>query len=405
MPDHLVTAKRIPGGWAAFLCRKRYVDDQLVNAVTEGIDAVVILGAGYDTRAYRLPELAGIPVCEVDLPGNVARKAAALRTYIPKCVSWTVATSLRTHPSTRGQFSDDADTAHFPGVCDCSLMCGHAGYAGTTGHLRTPTNGPAEHGGDMDLGLAERTALVCASTSGLGLATARALCEDGARVVVTSRSSERAEEVAAALPYAIGIGCDLLAADGAARLFGESTKRVGKIDILVLNGPGPAPGTAADVDDAGVDSAVAALVKPQVQLVRSVLPAMQAQRWGRILSISSTSIVAPIANLALSNLSRAALAGYLKSLANEVAAQGITVNSLLPGRIATPRARQINEAAAARSGIPVADVEQSSTGEIPAGRYGEPDEFGAVAAFLCSARASYVTGAALRCDGGLVPTL
>ena len=120
----------------------------------------------------------------------------------------------------------------------------------------------------MDLGLAERTALVCASTSGLGLATARALCEDGARVVVTSRSSERAEEVAAALPNAIGIGCDLLAADGAARLFGESTKRVGKIDILVLNGPGPAPGTAADVDDAGVDSAVAASVKPQVQLVR-----------------------------------------------------------------------------------------------------------------------------------------
>jgi 3-oxoacyl-[acyl-carrier protein] reductase len=107
----------------------------------------------------------------------------------------------------------------------------------------------------MDLGLAERTALVCASTSGLGLAAARALCEDGARVVVTSRSSERAEEVAAALPNAIGIGCDLLAADGAARLFGESTKRVGKIDILVRNGPGPAPGTAADVDDAGVDSA------------------------------------------------------------------------------------------------------------------------------------------------------
>jgi 3-oxoacyl-[acyl-carrier protein] reductase len=131
---------------------------------------------------------------------------------------------------------------------------------------------------------------------------------------------------------------------------------------------------------------VTALVKPQVQLVRSVLPAMQAQRWGRILSISSTSIVAPIANIALSNLGRAALAGYLKTLASEVAAQGITVNSLLPGRIATPRALQINEAAAARSGIPV-------------------DEFGAVAAFLCSARASYVTGAALRCDGGLVPTL
>ena len=116
--------------------------------------------------------------------------------------------------------------------------------------------------------------------------------------------------------------------------------------------------------------------------------------------------MAPIANLALSNLGRAALAGYLKTLANELAAQGITVSSLLPGRIATPRARQLNQAAATRSGIPVTDIEQSSVGEIPpAGYYGEPDEFGAVAAFLCSARASYVTGVALRCDGGLVPTL
>jgi 3-oxoacyl-[acyl-carrier protein] reductase len=257
----------------------------------------------------------------------------------------------------------------------------------------------------MDLGLAERTALVCASTSGLGLATARALCEDGARVVVTGRSSERAEETAAALPNAIGIGCDLLSADGAARLFGESTKRVGKIDILVLNGPGPAPSAAADVDHAALDSAVATLVKPQVELVRSVLPVMQAQCWGRILSISSTSVVAPIADLVLSNLGRAALAGYLKTLATEVAAQGITVNSLLPGRIATSRSRHTDEAIAARSGVSFADVEQSSIGLIPAGRYGEPDEFGAMAAFFCSARASYVTGTALRCDGGLVPTL
>jgi 3-oxoacyl-[acyl-carrier protein] reductase len=257
----------------------------------------------------------------------------------------------------------------------------------------------------MDLGLAERTALVCASTSGLGLATARALSEDGATVVVTGRSSERAEQVAATLPNAIGIGGDLVAPDGATRLFDESTKRLGKIDILVLNGPGPAPATAAAVDAAGIDSAVAALVKPQVQLVNSVLPAMQAQGWGRILSISSTSVVAPIANLTLSSLGRAALAGYLKTLANEVAGQGITVNSLLPGRIATPRARQVVEASAAKSGLSYADAEKSVTAEIPVGRYGEPDEFGAVAAFLCSARASYVTGTALRCDGGLVPTL
>lgn len=257
----------------------------------------------------------------------------------------------------------------------------------------------------MDLALAARTALVCASTSGLGLATARALAEDGATVVVTSRSAERAKEVAATLPKAVGIGCDLVSEDGADALIAAATDHVGGIDILVLNGPGPAPGLAADTDIAGIDAAVATLVKPQVQLVRSVLPKMRSQQWGRILSISSTSVVAPLPNLALSNLGRAALTGYLKTLATEVAAQGITVNSLLPGRIATPRARQVDEAAAAKAGLPVAEIEQSSASQIPAGRYGEPDEFGAVAAFLCSARASYITGTAIRCDGGMVPTL
>jgi 3-oxoacyl-[acyl-carrier protein] reductase len=257
----------------------------------------------------------------------------------------------------------------------------------------------------MDLGLGQRTALVCASTSGLGLATAQALADEGAVVVVTSRSVTRAEQVAASLPKAIAIGCDLVSSDGPRQLFEAATDRVGDIDILVLNGPGPAPGRAVDTDADGVDSAIATLLKPQLELVRSVLPAMMARHWGRILSISSTSVVAPIDNLALSNLGRAALAGYLKTLATEVAAQGITVNSLLPGRIATPRAQQINEAAATTTGVSVAEVERASAGQIPIGRYGQPEEFGAVAAFLCSARASYITGMAIRCDGGLVPTL
>lgn len=257
----------------------------------------------------------------------------------------------------------------------------------------------------MDLGLKGRTALVCASTSGLGLATARALADDGATVVVTSRSAERAEGVAASIPNSVGIGCDLIGPTGAELLIAAAQDRVGDIDILVLNGPGPAPGRAAETDTDGVDAAVSALVKPQVHLVRSVLPGMQARGWGRILSISSTSVVAPLPNLALSNLGRAALAGYLKTLATEVAQSGVTVNSLLPGRIATPRARQIDEAAAARAHLEVADVERSSFASIPMGRYGEPDEFGAVAAFLCSAQASYLTGVALRCDGGMVPTL
>lgn len=257
----------------------------------------------------------------------------------------------------------------------------------------------------MYLGLKGKAALVCASTSGLGLATARALADDGATVVISSRSAERAAEVAAGLPNAVGIGADLTAPGGAEALITATRERIGELDVLVLNGPGPAPGPATAVDLDSVEAAIAALVTPHVQLVRAALPHMKAQRFGRILSISSTSVTAPIGNLALSNLGRSALANYLKTLAAEVASEGITVNSLLPGRIATPRAAAIDEAASVRTGLPLADVEKQSQSLIPAGRYGEPDEFGAVAAFLCSARASYVTGVALRCDGGLVPTL
>ncbi|MDA3630886.1 SDR family oxidoreductase [Saccharopolyspora sp. WRP15-2] len=257
----------------------------------------------------------------------------------------------------------------------------------------------------MELGLQGKTALVCASTSGLGRATARALAEEGVTVVVTGRSSDRAKEVAGNLPNAVGIGCDLVADGGAEQLITAAREAVGELDVLVLNGPGPAPGPARDTDTAGIEQAIDTLVKPQQLLVSSVLPAMLEKGWGRILSISSTSVEAPMPNLSLSNLGRAALAGYLKTLATEVAAQGVTINSLLPGRIATPRARQIDEAAAQRTGRPLSEVESASQAAIPAGRYGEPDEFGAAAAFLCSAPAAYITGTALRCDGGLVPTL
>lgn len=257
----------------------------------------------------------------------------------------------------------------------------------------------------MQFGLAGKTALICASTSGLGRATARALAEEGVHVVVTGRSGERAKEVAGELPGAVGVGCDLIADGGAEQLLTAAREAVGDLDILVLNGPGPAPGPARATDTTGIEQAIATLVTPQQILVRGTLPAMVEKGWGRILSISSTSVQAPLPNLSLSNIGRAALAGYLKTLAAEVAAHGVTVNSLLPGRIATPRARQIDEAAAERTGRPLDEVEAASKATIPAGRYGEPDEFGAVAAFLCSTQAAYITGSALRCDGGMVPTL
>ena len=156
---------------------------------------------------------------------------------------------------------------------------------------------------------------------------------------------------------------------------------------------------------ADAQTAVDMLLRPQLTLVGATLPGMRARGWGRILAVGSSGVVAPLPNLAGSNLGRAALAGYLKTLAGEVAADGVTVNMLLPGRLATDRVATIDEGNAARQGRTIEEVRAASIATIPAGRYGDPDEFGAVAAFFCSERASYITGTALRCDGGLVRSL
>ena len=257
----------------------------------------------------------------------------------------------------------------------------------------------------MDLGLSGRCAVVCASTGGLGEATARALAAEGASVVVSGRRGDRAKEIAAELPSAVGVEVDLTAPDGPAALVAAAREAFGEVDVLVLNGPGPKPGPAAGADDAGIDSAVDTLLRPQLRLLALTLPGMRERGWGRVLAVGSSGVAAPLPNLALSNLGRSALAAYLKTLAAEVAADGVTVNLLLPGRIATDRVAFLDEAAAAKAGIPVDDVVAKSRATIPAGRYGDPAEFGAAAAFLCGAPASYVTGTALRVDGGLVRSL
>ncbi|MGY1703617.1 SDR family oxidoreductase [Geodermatophilus sp. SYSU D00697] len=257
----------------------------------------------------------------------------------------------------------------------------------------------------MDLGLTGRCAVVCASTGGLGEAVARALAAEGASVVVSGRRGDRAKEIAASLPSAVGVEVDLTAPDGPAALVAAAREAFGEVDALVLNGPGPKPGPAAGVTDEGLDAAVDTLLRPHLRLLSLVLPGMRERGWGRVLAVGSSGVAAPLPDLALSNLGRAALAGHLKTLAAEVAADGVTVNLLLPGRIATDRVASLDSAAAARRGVAVADVQAASRASIPAGRYGDPAEFGAAAAFLCSAPASYVTGTALRVDGGLVRTL
>jgi 3-oxoacyl-[acyl-carrier protein] reductase len=254
----------------------------------------------------------------------------------------------------------------------------------------------------MDLGLTGRTAIVCASTSGLGEATARALAAEGARVVVCGRRAERAAEIAAELPEAVGVGVDLTAPDGPDTLVAAATEAFGSIDVIVLNSGGPPPSRAASIDAEAITEALVPLLLAQQRLVAAVLPGMRERGWGRILGIGSAGTVEPIPGLALSNVGRAALAGYLKTLAGEVASDGVTVNLLLPGRIATARTTGIDAYIAEREGTTAADVEARAQAEIPAGRYGTAAEFGGVATFLCSQAASYVTGTATRCDGGLV---
>lgn len=261
----------------------------------------------------------------------------------------------------------------------------------------------------MDLGISGKSALVAASTGGLGLAVARALAAEGVRVAITGRRRERAADIAAELTgaghSAVAIEADLSTPDGVAAAADHAVQALGPIDILVLNGPGPKPGAAATLSADDISAAFELLVKPHHALVAQLLPGMRERRWGRILAIGSSGVVAPLPNLAVSNTGRAALAGYLKTLAAEVALDAVTVNMLLPGRIATDRVAELDQAAAKRRGTTVEEIQLESRKGIPARRYGEPEEFGAAAAFLCSAPASYITGVALRCDGGLIRSL
>ena len=254
----------------------------------------------------------------------------------------------------------------------------------------------------MDLGLAGRVAVVPGATSGLGAAVVRALSAEGAHVAFGGRRAEMAAQQAAELPSAVGIGVDITDPDGPRSLVAAATSRFGPVDVLVLNGGGPAPGTAAGMSPEDAQEAVRLLVTGHIRLVEAVLPGMRERGWGRIIAIGSSGIQEPIAGLAASNVGRGALAGYLKTLAAEVAADGVTVNLVLPGRIETDRLTQVYGAVSERQGVSEQEVRDASRAEIPAGRFGTPDEFAAAVAFLASAQASYITGEQLRCDGGLV---
>jgi 3-oxoacyl-[acyl-carrier protein] reductase len=254
----------------------------------------------------------------------------------------------------------------------------------------------------MDTGLEGRTALVPGSSAGLGLAVARALGAEGANVVLAARRGDLVRAEAASLPSALGVQIDMTSEDAPATVVARTQKHFGSIDVLILNGGGPPPGAAEALSADQLKAAFESLFLQHQRLVSAVLPGMRERGWGRVIAIGSSGVQQPLDNLALSNIGRAALAAYLKTLAAEVASAGVTVNMVLPGRIDTDRVAALDRGAAERSGSTPEEARRRSEGAIPARRYGTPQEFASVVVFLASTAASYVTGEQVRCDGGMV---
>ena len=245
----------------------------------------------------------------------------------------------------------------------------------------------------MDLGLEGRVALVTGASKGLGRAIAAALVAEGARVAISSRSRERIEATAAEIGAA-GLVHDSSDLDAVPALVEAVERELGPIDVLVANTGGPPPG--ADSLGFSRDQWAAAyrdLVLAPVALIQQVVPGMRERGFGRVVSVGSSAVREPIPGLVLSNSHRASLLGALKTLSREVAREGVTINSVLPGRIATDRIVQMSGSREA--------AEEAARSQVPVGRLGTPEEFAAVAVFLCSAPAAYVTGTAVLVDGGL----
>lgn len=247
----------------------------------------------------------------------------------------------------------------------------------------------------MELGISGRTALVMGASRGIGRGIAHALSREGARVALASRSLERLETVAGELEgESLCLEADTGDLERVAELPGAVEEGLGPVDILVLNTGGPPPGGALEHDRETWLAAYRELVLAPRSLVEAVVPGMRERHWGRILNVASTSVREPIAGLALSNAHRMATVGLLKTLAREVAADGITANTVATGRIATDRLAALYGSMEA--------AESQAEEEVPAGRLGTPEEYGDLVAFLCSERAGYLTGTVIPLDGGLL---
>jgi 3-oxoacyl-[acyl-carrier protein] reductase len=262
----------------------------------------------------------------------------------------------------------------------------------------------------MDLGLKGKVALVAAASRGLGKAVAWEFAREGAHVAICARGEEVLSATALEIAADTGgevfpVVADVTKPEDIQRLVSAVEERFGQIDILVNNAGGPPTGTFMGFDDEAWETALQLNLMSTVRLCRAVLPGMRSRRWGRIVNMTSASVKQPIDGFILSSTARSGVVGMAKTLANECAAEGITVNNVCPGWTLTDRVKSLAEERAAKEGKTIQDVVDDYAADIPARRLGHPDELAALVAFLASERAAYITGTTIQVDGGYVRSL